>query len=229
MKEAIIPKEYKWQTSVATYDADFERKLKLSSQMKFQQEIGELHLDECGLPYAVLYEKGMVWVLTRSRSVIYRRPILEEKLLITTWQSQKKGSQYFRCYRFENEQGELLIDACSSFALVDPVTHKLMRPEAFQKLCDAENHEIISTCPPPVKIKPPIDMEPVGRRYIRYSDIDYNGHLNNTVYADLLCDFVPGGMYGRNLREFGLTYTSEAKEGEELQLFAKKEDERFVY
>lgn len=215
-----FPREVCWDVPVATYDADKDRLLKLSSQMKMQQEVGEIHLNECNLPYSVLFEKGIVFVLTRSRAVIYRRPELEEKVHITTWERECKGVQFFRSYRFEDAAGNLLIDACSAFAMVDPVSHKLQRPKVFHELCNVENKEKTTTCPLPDKIILPEGMEQVGVRTVRYSDIDYNGHLNNTVYADLLCDFLPGGMNGRQIKEFALQYIGEAVEGDEIKISA---------
>ena len=35
------------------------------------------------------------------------------------------------------------------------------------------------------------EMEAVCQKKISYSDIDCNGHMNNTYYMDLLCDWVP--------------------------------------
>lgn len=223
-----FPLEVAWDTVVATYDADRERRLKLSSQMKMQQEVGEMHLQQCGLPYQALFAKGMVWVLTRSRAVLYRQPLLESRIHITTWEKESRGAQFYRCYRFTDETGALLIDACSAFAMVDCTTHTPLRPKAFHELCNVENKEKETTCPRPEKLRLPAQMEPAGRRTVRYSDIDYNGHLNNTIYADLLCDFLPGGMQGRTLREFGLQYCSEAVEGDTLAIYTG-EAEGLVY
>ncbi len=224
-----FPQEACWDTTVATYDADKNRRLKLSSQMKMQQEVGEIHLENCGLPYAVLYEKGIVFVLTRSRAVIYRQPELEEKVHITTWERECKGVQFFRCYRFTDAEGNILIDSCSAFAMVDPASHKLLRPKVFHELCNVENRDKETTCPSTEKITLPEIMTPAGTRLVRYSDIDYNGHLNNTVYADLLCDFVPGGMNGRQVREFALQYVSEAVEGDELEISVLGNDNAFYF
>ena len=33
--------------------------------------------------------------------------------------------------------------------------------------------------------------EPVGIKNVKLSDVDYNGHMNNTNYVDMLCDYIP--------------------------------------
>ena len=38
------------------------------------------------------------------------------------------------------------------------------------------------------KLRLPPNLELAGRRKLRYSDTDLNGHVNNTRYADFACD-----------------------------------------
>ena len=34
------------------------------------------------------------------------------------------------------------------------------------------------------------ELKEVGKRRIMYSDIDYNMHMNNTHYPDMICDYI---------------------------------------
>jgi acyl-ACP thioesterase len=43
---------------------------------------------------------------------------------------------------------------------------------------------------PKAKIAKDAIMTEVGNRKIMYSDIDYNMHMNNTRYPDMLCDYL---------------------------------------
>ena len=58
-------------------------------------------------------------------------------------------------------------------------------------------------------------MPTVGRRPIVYSDLDFNHHMNNTKYADMLCDFIPD-MAGRYVSALSLSYLREATFGDEI-------------
>ena len=63
---------------------------------------------------------------------------------------------------------------------------------------------------------------------VRYSHLDVNGHLNNTVYGDLVCDVLPfEELVNRGIREFRIVFRHEARYGEELglQLFHDREED----
>ena len=54
---------------------------------------------------------------------------------------------------------------------------------------------------------------------VRYSHLDVNGHLNNTVYGDLVTDLLPfEELVNRGIREFRIVFRHEARHGEELRL-----------
>lgn len=127
-----VARDYTWGLKIASYDAGKDRRLRPSNQLKLQQEVGELHLGEGGLTWEEFYRHGMIFVLTRLNSVIHRAPVLDEKVWLRTWHRDTKGAQFYRCYQFLDAAGNPLIESVSAFALVDPVTHKLLRPEVFQ-------------------------------------------------------------------------------------------------
>ena len=58
-------------------------------------------------------------------------------------------------------------------------------------------------------------MEVVGTRSIVYSDLDFNRHMNNTRYPDMICDFLPS-MDGRWVTALSLSYLREAAFGDTL-------------
>lgn len=218
--------EHVWPLTIASYDADKNRRLRLSSQLKLQQEVGELHLQAGGFPYSWMYDTlGIAFVLTRAGAVINRMPLFEEEVVLTTWSPGLTGIQYHRCYQFCDKAGNVLVDGMSTFALVDAKTHKLMRPGNIGELegFSFKNGKL-NACPVPGKIRLP-EMSPAAKREVRYSDIDYNGHLNNTVYADFICDYMPGGMEGKQADSFSINFSGEAVEGEVLNIETAVEDD----
>ena len=215
-----IAKDYTWDTKIASYDAGRDQRLRLSNQLKLQQEVGELHLGGGGLDYREFRRHGMVFVLTRANSVIYSAPVLDQPVKIKTWHRDTRGAQFFRCYQFLDAQGNVLIDSVSAFALVDAETHRLLRPSAFDSFGVETQPERRNNCPDPAKWKMPESLSPVGERRVFWSDTDYNGHMNNTNYADVLCDFLPGGMEGRRITGFSLAFLREALEGDTLEVNA---------
>ena len=112
--------------------------------------------------------------------------------------------------------------------MADPVERKILRPEKF-------THPL-PTIPPEEAMEPfgaarfRVTGEECGEQTftVRYSHLDVNGHLNNTVYGDLVCDVLPfEELVNRGIREFRIVFRHEARYGEELglQLFHDREED----
>ena len=71
-------------------------------------------------------------------------------------------------------------------------------------------------------------MESVGKRSIVYSDIDYNGHMNNTHYPNMLCDFTPE-ICSRRVTGVTLSFLHEATFGHELQVYRAQNGNDFSF
>jgi len=214
---------YVWDTVIKSCDSDQTRQISLSSILKFQQEIGERHLTKINMDYEKIFDElGLIFVFTRINTVIHRRPTIGEKVHITTWCKNLKGIQYYRCYRFKTESGELLIDSIGASATVDAKTHKLFRPQSIQAfnaiVCDDVTE---TTCPMPKKIPATENVDFSVYRTVMYSDTDYNGHLNNCVYANFISDYIPGGMSNKNITGFSIDFQGEAFPGETLNIGVK--------
>ena len=133
--------------------------------------------------------------------------------------------QLFRCYQLLDARGAILTEGVSAFALVDVESHRLLRPSVFDQFGIASQPERRNGCPDPGKLQPPVELTDVGERRVYWSDTDYNGHLNNTVYADIVCDFVPGGWENREIAGLSLAYEHEALEGDVLHLRAAEAED----
>jgi len=65
----------------------------------------------------------------------------------------------------------------------------------------------------------PRTMDNRQERVVRFSDLDYNGHMNNCKYLEWIADLLPSGFHkDRQVREITLSYLSEAREEETLAL-----------
>jgi medium-chain acyl-[acyl-carrier-protein] hydrolase len=215
---------YDWHTRIATYDVGADQRLRLSNQLRLQQEVGERHLGEVGLGFQGLAEQNMAFLLTRLQTEILRAPEMGEEITLRSWHRANRGAQFFRCYQFWSAAGELLIEGVTAFALVDMQTHRLLRPSAFDRFgIQAQPRDTIC-CADPTRFALPENMQEAGTWQVGWSQTDWNGHLNNSVYADLLCDFLPGGMSGRQFRRVSLHFAGEARLGETLRLFHAERD-----
>lgn len=225
-KPENIKPQYVWQTRVATTDVGPDRLLTPSAQLRFQQEAGELHFSEGNLGFEGVAAQGMAFLTVENNCVIYRRPSVGEPITVKTWSRNVKGAKFFRCYRFEDAAGETLIDSIASFALVDLVAHTLMRSSEFPF---AVEHcpDLPHTCPDPPRLRITGDTQPIGQHTVTYSQLDFNGHLNNTRYADIVFDHLPADTV-ESLTGFSIAFLHEAKCGDTLELSQMQTDEHTV-
>ena len=213
-------REYTETITLATYDVSVQNTFRLSSLMRYCQELSERHLGLLGLPYEKLKDDGMVFVFTRVGVRIHGLPGHRDVVTFTTRPCGVVGTQFYREFEIRGG-GELMAEVLQASVVVSAQGHKLLRPKVFLDygLGAGEN-----TGQKLGRFSVPEDAEPVGSRVVRYSDLDYNGHLNNAIYSDIFCDFVPGGMEGRKLADFQIHYIKESRLGEALTLFAKEQD-----
>lgn len=218
----MLENPYVWHTHVTTYDAGPDQTLRLSSLLKLQQESGEMQLSAVNAGYSDLLKHDMAFVLTRTNVEIYRAPVLGEKIAVKTWPRGTKGAQFFRCYEIHSESDGALLTSCvSAFALVAPADHRILRPQVFEDAFHLGfDLDLQTTCPDPKKWAPAAQPVTVGQHVVRYSQTDWNHHLNNTVYADLLTDFMPGGALGKRFSGFSIEFLREALPGETLAMSA---------
>lgn len=212
----LIRPVYEWHTQVATYDVGPDRLLTPSAQLRLQQEAGERHFGEGGLNFDGVAAFGMAFVVLQNNAVIHRRPAIGEAITVKTWSRNVKGMRFFRCYRFEDAAGNTLIDSVASFALVDLKEHTLLRPSQFPAEVEHQS-DLPHGCPDPAKLKLPETMIPCGEHLVKLSELDFNGHLNNTRYADIVFDNLPAETASQ-MSGFSITFSHEAKGGDCLQL-----------
>ncbi len=207
---------------IPSYAVGADNRLRLSALLQLQQEAGERQMDEHGLSFAVLRERGIAFLVTRLCSHITRLPEMGEKVIFKTWHRDIKGVQFFRCYSMTDEKGNPLADSVTAFALVDTENHRLLRPDALADLAFPNQPECVNNCPDPDKQIPPALIE-VAAVKPRWSELDPNGHVNNTRYADYLCDNIPSGMGRKKITDLYIRFEKEVRPDDRLVIAAAEE------
>jgi medium-chain acyl-[acyl-carrier-protein] hydrolase len=178
--------EYVVETSVAYAEVDREQHLLLPGLFKHLQEAAIRHADQHDTGARAMVERGTSWVLNRMAVEIARYPRYEEPLRVVTWSTGIRGFKGLRDFRvfFGDEQ---IVAASSLWLFID------LRAKALTRVPP----ELIATFPTGsgaphrpdlerLRIAPPGPSAIATTASIRYSDIDGNGHVNNTAYLDFL-------------------------------------------
>ena len=218
--DKIIPREYEITLKIASYDVGMDDRLKLSAVLRYQQEAGEQHLQSAGMGWRDMIDMGMVFVASRWRVAIHRLPRMEEQVTLTTWHRDRKGPRFTRCYEWRDESGALLMEGAMQFALVSGAEHRLLRGDEFMERAPLPDTDRTVGCGDPGRI-PVAETTPCGVYAVRRSDMDRNGHMNNTHYADLMLDFAP---IGRIPALVDLHFAGESRLGDTIAVFSGDTD-----
>ncbi|MBQ8343706.1 MAG: hypothetical protein IJY41_00775 [Clostridia bacterium] len=198
-----------------------------SQTFKYIQEAAMCQLNSEKPTYNDLLKQGKAFILSAIRVEMYYPVYAYEKITARSWACPSKGVSFIRSYELERD-GEIVCEAVSSWALVDVNDRKLLRVDDVD-LSNYSTDEVIKTeHPMRIRIPSALPMSLVGEYTVRYSDTDLNGHVNNTNYADILCNCIPG-IEQLRVKSVGINYVSDAKKDDELKIYMSKIDGKFYF
>lgn len=203
------------------HDTDACRVLRPSAMLTYFEETADLHVRSVGKSLDDMRDENKVGFILARMSMVFHRPVAADVLLtVETWTCEGRGFSTERDFR-ALEGDTVVAEATSMWALVDVESR---RPIKIANAPFEFRHE------PPLKLDVPtrvrlsgVEMKKVGERRIAYSDIDYNMHMNNTRYPDMLCDFMPD-MSGHRMSRVTMSFLHEAALGHTLDVYRGEKD-----
>ena len=214
---------YSIKKIVTSNDVDQNLELKLSSLFKFLQEVASEQCDKLGVGHMDLFKHNMLWVVIRMDIYIYRTPTLDEELNVGTHPGPQRSFLYPRFFEVRNKKKNVIIRGSSLWTLIDANSRKVVvKPQEFAKV-DGKNEK--DDLPLPDKYIGEDPTELVDTRIVRYSDIDLNGHLNNTSYVSFISDTHEPEFYKHNRpSRIVICYDKEIRAGSEVKLYSNKKN-----
>ena len=224
---ATVPEQFTLPVEVASYDVGPDNRLRLSGVLRYQQEAGERHLILAGMGWNALIERGIVFVASRWHCRVVRLPEMNERVTLTTWHREHRGARFLRCYEWRDEQGELLLCGVMQFALVSTEGHRLLRGDEFDPEGSLPSHGASVDCADPERYKLP-ELTAVREYVVGWSDTDRNTHMNNTRYADLVCDALADKLAGNRIVDVQMHFAGETRLGDTVTLSVGESDAAYV-
>ncbi len=197
------------------HDFDCKKELKVSTLLKYMQNIAGWHLEHLDCPNELMVERRQVFLLSKLTMQIESLPTSFGDIEVTTWSRGYKGATWTREYEFKNKDGELFCRASTIWVLFDPVERGILRPNAFFMQVPTGERSLDINVVRRFKIDNDIEH---GEHVVRFSDLDTYMHMNNTVYADMVCDFAGVDMREYSVKEFSINYSAEARLGDTISI-----------
>ena len=214
--------------TIRWHDTNANREITPSAVLTFMQETTNMHIQTM---YPNLeYIRDMLhqaFILTKVYMRFYEPAYAYDKITVETWTGvESRGFTFYRSFAIK--KGDVTIaDALTTWCLIDTQDHKLLPVTKFENNFQDEESLKVDM---PRKIKFPADkeLEFVGDRRIVYSDIDYNKHMNNTHYPNMLVDFLPSPEEYR-VKELMLTFVKGSIYNETIRINRVQDNDVFYF
>ncbi len=191
------------------------------------QEMAGMHAHLLGCGREVMLKDNLVWVLSRTELVMDRYPVVGEHIRVETFPAPNKRWFFPRYYLMVDEQDQVIGKAGTLWLLMDFGERKMASPQAVIGLLP-DNSDLQPPLDMPGNIAPVAGEAGLSMRMPQYTDIDVNGHVNNTRYADWLCNALGiQAMQENEISHLLVHYTRETLPGQELTLALAQEGTSF--
>ena len=214
--------------TIKWHDTDANRQVRPSALVTYFQETANEHLIYLGVSLDELRDThGLAFILGGISVRIYEPLFAGDAIEVQTWVHGERGFRHNRCFS-ATRNGKIVAEATSQWALVNLQSGSLVKVEDMPFQMEPDVAITISDLPPRLRMPQISEMELAGERRIVYSDIDYNGHMNNTRYPDMFCDFVPEICKNR-VTGMVLSYRKGADFDHTLRVFRSKTESGYLF
>lgn len=218
--------EYIEKFNLRINDFDCHDNILMSSILDLFQDVAGKHATKLGIGFDDLLVKNRLWAIIRTKFKILRQPKLEETIIVKTWPLPLGKVDGDRCYQILSETGEVLINGISKWVNIDINNRRLVRLNEVSygngDFLEGNGEEkeftkiaLFTTEGEKTKVVP------------SYLDIDHNGHINNTKYADYILNNIKE-LHDKEILECQMEYIQELKKGQEFYLSYLKIENEFL-
>ena len=187
-----------------------------SKILYMMQEVAGNHFAQLAMDYDSLAQRGLFWAITRNKVQITRLPMRGETIRLETWPMPTTRVAYPRSIVAYDEAGNEVFRAITLWVLMDLNDRSMVLPgkSGIDVTGTLRGNELASPLGLPAKV-----LANHRKRYVNFTDLDRNAHMNNTRYLDWIYDLLGADFHkDHSLREFTLCYLNEAREGQQLEL-----------
>ena len=206
------------ETTVYFSQCGKNRRISLHELLRLTSDTAVDDYRQRGLSSSFLKEHGFFILVSRCAFRFFDLPHENQKIEIITWEEKSEPLQLYRGYKITDTSGTVLVNGYSSWLLVNPDTRRIVPTKNFT-LRPPGDFRTDNDCARPGKIVVPAERELLNERTIGYSDIDANGHTNNSRYGAFITDALPEQYLKKEFTDFRINYSKEAMYGQKLQIF----------
>lgn len=213
------------EIELITSNFDQNKRLLPSAILDLFQVVAAEHSNLLGCGIDDLYGKNILWALLRTKYEVYCQPKMFQRVVLKTWPLSPSRVSFQREYIMEDSLGNVLIKGTSEWVVINASTRKIVSamgiyPEGMEHLKDKNFENKLSKVP---------DFLEENEGYLvipGYSQLDMNGHVNNTKYANYAIDAI--NPEREQIIGFQIDYRHEVQLNERISVFTKTIDKNIL-
>ncbi len=222
-------KTYTQEFHIFSYQTDVSARIKPSAILEMMQEIAGAHAEALGVGRRRLSPMHLAWVLTRIEVHMERYPMSGEVVTVETFPMPNRRVFFPRYYIFRDAEGKQIGCAGSIWVVLDIITRRMANASDIVPLLP-DNRDLTPPMGMPATVE---DVSGEAQEALRtpvYTDLDMNGHVNNTRYLDWCCNELGIETMRRStLSQFAVNFNQEVLPGQEVRTVLRREGERFSF
>ena len=180
---------YERTLRVRSEQVNMNRELRTSELFKLLEEASIAHTEELGCTRHKTLDRGLLWIIARQSVEIVELPQYDDEITVKSWQGEMMHVFFPRFYEIWKD-GRCIVRGEALWMLIDEETRDMIMPEDYD-ICipglPGSDDVIIPAIRIPSDCSEPFISYPVTTRF---SQVDINGHMNNTRYFDVIDDAI---------------------------------------
>ena len=207
---------YSQNFKILTSSVDRFGRLKPAIMLSYIQEVAGVHGSALGASFEALAQRGLFWAIIRQKIQVTRMPEEGETIRLETWAMPATRTYFPRSTVAYDAEGNEVFRSLSMWVLMDMESRSMVLPgksgvEVQGRLTGSE-----LKAPGSLSLR---NLAHTTPRRVGYSDLDCNGHMNNTRCLEWISDLLPSSFHENHVPgEIVVCYYAEGREGEILDL-----------
>ena len=180
---------YEKKILIRSEQVDMTRKLRMSELFRLMEEASIAHTEKLGCTRDRTLDRGLLWIITRQQAEIEELPAYDEEITVRSWQGDMMHVFFPRFYEIERA-GRVIVRGQALWMLIDEESRQMIMPEDYDIFIPGRPGSDDMMLAPVVIPEELKEADPAIRQELvtRFSQVDINGHMNNTRYFDIIDD-----------------------------------------
>ncbi|MBQ8556012.1 MAG: hypothetical protein IJ438_09100 [Clostridia bacterium] len=222
-------KTYCEEILVRSYQTDVNAQMKPSAILEIMQEMAGAHAEMLGIGRRYLLPQNLAWVLTRLEVRMERYPQSGETFTAETFPMPNRRWFFPRYFVFRDREGHVIGCAGSMWVLLDIDSRKMAKPDVVLPFMP-DNSDLTAPMGMPATVEEASGEAAADIRTPVYTDLDMNGHVNNTRYLDWCCNALGiETLRSQMIRQFAVNYNQEILPGQSVRTELRRAGDAFSF